>query len=77
MLPVLSGRALEDIPAGTKIDADAYLGDFRIAIGWTGSHWVMIDPGAYGPERLTDKDPAVRIGKGYWVMYNDLACICP
>ena len=78
LLPVLSGEPLDDIRAGTKIDADAYLYDFRIAFGWTGRQWTRISPDpSDDPDRLTDKNPAVEIGSGYWVLYNDGACICP
>ena len=78
LLPVLSGGPLDDIPAGTRIDADAYLDDFRLAFGWSNPQWVQISPDPDDdPDRLTDKNPALEIGKGYWVLYEDDACICP
>ena len=78
LVPVLSGKPLDDIPAGTEVDADAYLNNFRIAFGWTGTRWVRVNPDPYDePDRLTDKDPAIEIGKGYWVLYPDFACSCP
>ncbi len=77
LLPVIS---LEPVDAGaapgTEIDADAYLGDFRTAFGWNGRSWSKIDPDPAGDERLTT-GPTVKIGMGYWVLYDEDAIITP
>ena len=50
LVPVLSLGAVDDGTAGrgakpgTKIDADAYLGDFQTAFGWTSGRWQRVDP---------------------------------
>ena len=77
LLPVIS---LEPVDAGaapgTEIDADAYLGDFRTAFGWNGRSWSKIDPDPAGDDRLTT-GPTVKIGMGYWVLYDEDAIITP
>ena len=77
LLPVIS---LEPVDAGaapgTEIDADAYLGDFRTAFGWNGRSWSKIDPDPAGDDRLTTGQ-TVKIGMGYWVLYDEDAIITP
>ena len=76
--PYCPENPLTIIRAGTRIGADAYLDDFRVAFGWIGTQWTRISPDpSDDPDRLTDKNPAVEIGSGYWVLYYDDACICP
>lgn len=78
LVPVLSIDRQLDIPAGTKIDPGEYLGPFLTAYGWTGNDWVTIDPDHLDdPDRLTDEDPALEIGKGYWVYYAEDVIIVP
>ena len=77
LLPVIS---LEPVDAGaapgTEIDADTYLGDFRTAFGWNGRSWSKIDPDPAGEDRLTT-GPKVKVGMGYWVLYDEDAIITP
>ena len=77
LLPVIS---LEPVDAGaapgTEIDADAYLGDFRTAFGWNGRSWSKIDPDPAGEDRLTT-GATVKVGMGYWVLYDEDAIITP
>ena len=78
LLPVISLSRLEDIPAGTKADADGYLGAFVNAYGWSNNKWVKIDPDSRDdPDSLYDDTPAVEIGKGYWVYYEEDAILIP
>ena len=78
LLPVIS---LEPVDKGaapdTDIDADAYLGDFRTAFGWNGRSWAKIDPDPSTKiDRLTD-GASVKIGMGYWVLYDEDAILTP
>ena len=99
LVPVISlGAVDDDTPGigaepGTLVDADAYLGDFRTAFGWSGRSWIKIDPdGETTPDfnRLTDDitdnddeegldpgDTPMRVGMGYWVLYNEDSLITP
>ena len=78
LLPVISLEPVDGGAApGTEIDADAYLGDFRTAFGWNGRNWSKIDPDpANKADRLTDGEP-VKVGMGYWVLYDEDAIITP
>ena len=61
---------------GTEIDADAYFGPFRTAFGWTGRSWDKIDPDASeSPDH--DDGPVVKVGMGYWVLYEENGIITP
>ena len=79
LLPVISLEAVDGgAAAGTEIDADAYLGDFRTAFGWNGRNWAKIDPDPAGDDRLTEGEgPTVKVGMGYWVLYDEDAIITP
>ena len=77
LLPVISLEPVDGGAApGTEIDADAYLGDFRTAFGWNGRSWAKIDPDPAGDDRLTT-GPTVKVGMGYWVLYDEDAIITP
>ena len=91
LVPVISLGKVDDdsdfvgAAPGTAIDADAYLGDFRTAFGWTGRGWQKYDPdpvvpavqaGADTPDRNTT-GPTLKVGMGYWVLYNENAIITP
>ena len=77
LLPVISLEPVDVGAApGTEIDADSYLGDFRTAFGWNGSSWAKIDPDPAGDDRLTT-GKKVKIGMGYWVLYDEDAIITP
>ena len=79
LLPVISLEPVDKGAApGTEIDADAYLGDFRTAFGWNGRNWAKIDPDPAGDDRLTEGEgPTVKVGMGYWVLYDEDAIITP
>ena len=79
LLPVISLEPVDKGAApGTEIDADAYLGDFRTAFGWNGRSWAKIDPDPAGDDRLTEGEgPTVKVGMGYWVLYDEDAIITP
>ena len=75
LLPVISLEPVDGGAApGTEIDADDYLGDFRTAFGWNGRSWSKIDPD--GETDDPDQLP-VKIGMGYWVLYDEDAIITP
>ena len=75
LLPVISLEPVDKGAApGTEIDADDYLGDFRTAFGWNGRNWSKIDPD--GDTDDPDQLP-VKIGMGYWVLYDEDAIITP
>ena len=75
LLPVISLEPVDGGAApGTEIDADDYLGDFRTAFGWNGRSWGKIDPD--GETDDPDQLP-VKIGMGYWVLYDEDAIITP
>ena len=94
LLPVLSLGRIDSNEAGsgaapgTKVDADAYLGDFQIAFGWDRGNWTRISPdpttgdAAVGrlkndiAEDAEDADP-IQVGRGYWVLYTEDAFIVP
>ena len=78
LLPVLSLYFPLDIPAGTKVDPDQYLRDFSVAFGWSSNGWIKIEPDpADDPGRLSDMEPALEIGKGYWVYYEEDTIVVP
>jgi hypothetical protein len=63
-VPVISLDDLEDIPQGTELEADVYLGgEASWSSGWTFQQggWEAIQP------RIVDD---VLIGRGYWVFYT-------
>ena len=83
LIPVMSLGKVEDNTAGlgaapgTEIDADRYLGEFRTAFGWGGRNWSKIEPQpATAQDRLTD-GPTVKVGMGYWVLYDEDSIITP
>ena len=78
LLPVISLEPVDVGAApGTEIDADSYLGDFRTAFGWNGRSWAKIDPDpSTKTDRLTD-GASVKVGMGYWVLYDEDAIITP
>ena len=94
LVPVLSLGDVDDKTAGrgaapgTKIDADAYLGNFQTAFGWQNGSWMRIDPdpttGSAAETRLEnditgteDSDDPLLVGRGYWVLYTENAFIVP
>ena len=77
LLPVISLEPVDKGAApGREIDADVYLGDFRTAFGWNGRSWAKIDPDPAGDDRLTE-GLKVKVGMGYWVLYDEDAIITP
>ena len=78
LLPVISLEPVDGGAApGTEIDADVYLGDFRTAFGWNGRSWAKIDPDpSTKTDRLSD-GASVKVGMGYWVLYDEDAIITP
>ena len=77
LLPVISLEPVDGGAApGTEIDADSYLGDFRTAFGWNGRSWSKIDPDPAGDDRLTTGS-TVKVGMGYWVLYDEDTIITP
>jgi hypothetical protein len=85
LVPVMSLGAVDDdtkgegAAPGTEVDADSYLGDFRTGFGWTGRSWKKIDPD--GPTTDTvdrlETGSVLRVGMGYWVLYNEDSIITP
>ena len=77
-VPVISLLSLEQIPAGTELDADGYLGtDWSRAFTFDRGQWVSIAPG-----QTPDGDPitpgdAVQIGKGYVALFTTDHVITP
>ena len=73
----------------TPVDPDAYLGEFRTAFGWDGRGWVRIHPDSGDGKDTNDitDDPEVdnedegdlplRVGMGYWVLFDEDAFITP
>jgi hypothetical protein len=85
LLPVMSLGAVDDntkgegAEPGTPVDADSYLGEFRTAFGWTGRSWMKIDPDGASTadvDRLAT-GPEVKVGKGYWVLFEEDSIITP
>ena len=85
LVPVMSLGKVNDPTPGegaapnTVIDPDAYFGDFRTAFGWSGRSWVKYDPDDSKTDDIGDDEDAapIRIGMGYWVLYNEVAIITP
>jgi hypothetical protein len=91
LIPVMSlGRVNDDTPGvgaapNTLVDPDAYLGSYRTAFGWSGRSWTKFDPDAEGDATRNvndlDEDDAdatpLKIGMGYWVLYNESDIITP
>ena len=91
LVPVMSLGAVDDdrkgvgAAPGTEVDADAYLGEFRTAFGWTGRSWTKIDPEivpatsdtSVGVVSRLETGPALNVGRGYWVLYEEDTIITP
>ena len=78
LVPVISLEPVDRGAApGTEIDPDDYLGDFRTAFGWDGDRWLKFDPN--DSDDLTDDDEGdtLRIGMGYWVLYDEDSIVTP
>jgi hypothetical protein len=91
LIPVMSlGKVNDETPGqgaapNTLVDPDAYLGDFRTAFGWNGRNWNKFDPdGELIDDRSVndlddenDNATPLKIGMGYWVLYNEDDIITP
>ena len=81
LVPVISLEDVETIPQGTAVDAAGYLGDFRAAFRFfrTGVQTLESDEDADVEVGNTDgvDEPIVRMGEGYWVLYDEAQLLVP
>ena len=78
LVPVISLLSIDQIPQGTELDVDTYLGfTWSVAFTFDRGQWQRIAP-AQNPDAdastLTD---AMQIGRGYWVFFTAPGTIVP
>ena len=70
-MPVISLLPIEDIPQGTELDADDYLGsNWTTAFTFSAGRWYRLLRGQTPDDDPATLDDAVQIGQGYWVWFT-------
>ena len=83
LVPIISLLSIDQIPQGTKLNANAYLGaaGWSVAFTFDRGAWHRIAPGvapATPPVApLTDLTDSVQIGRGYWVFFTAAGTLVP
>ena len=78
LVPVISLLPLDEVPQGTVLDGDDYLGLGTWSRAWTfdRGRWFSIPP-EQTPDTGDAVDNGVQIGRGYWVLFTTDGILTP